>query len=116
MGRTYVCKIKEFQVYAVIKTGGKQYIVNEGTTLKVEKLDGDAGSKLNLSDVLMVGGNGEPKVGTPNVEGATVSAEILSQGKGKKILVYKKKRRKGYEKLRGHRQHYTELKIAKINA
>ena len=103
-------------MYAVIKTGGKQYIVNEGTKLKVETLPGDAGQKIDLADVLMIGGNGEPTVGTPMVEGATVSAHIVAQGKGKKILVYKKKRRKGYEKLCGHRQQYTELKIEKINA
>jgi large subunit ribosomal protein L21 len=101
-------------VYAVIRTGNKQYIVSEGSKLKVESLQGDAGQKLDLSDVLMVGGDGEPRVGTPVIAGAVVSAEIVAQGKGKKILVYKKKRRKGYEKLRGHRQQYTEIKIGKI--
>lgn len=101
-------------MYAVIRTGNKQYIVSEGSKLKVESLQGDAGQKLDLSDVLMVGGDGEPRVGTPVIAGAVVSAEIVAQGKGKKILVYKKKRRKGYEKLRGHRQQYTEIKIGKI--
>jgi len=103
-------------MYAVIKTGGKQYIVNEGSVIKVEKLTGDAGAKIDLDEVLMVGGSGAPKIGAPVVEGAKVSAEIMGQGKAKKILVYKKLRRKGYEKLRGHRQLFTELKITKISA
>ncbi len=103
-------------MYAVIKTGGKQYLVNEGSVIKVEKLEGDAGSKIDLSEVLMVGGDGAPKLGAPIVDGMKVSAKILKQAKAKKILVYKKKRRKGYEKLRGHRQYYTELKVTKIGA
>ncbi|MBT3181386.1 MAG: 50S ribosomal protein L21 [Deltaproteobacteria bacterium] len=103
-------------MYAVIKTGGKQYLVNEGSVIKVEKLEGDAGSQVDLSDILMIGGDGAPKFGTPVVDGVKVSAKIVKQGKAKKILVYKKKRRKGYEKLRGHRQHFTELKITKIGA
>ena len=103
-------------MYAVIQTGGKQYIVTEGMNLKVEKLDGDAGAKLTLGDVLMIGGNGTPRIGAPTVEGASVAAEVVSQAKDKKILVYKKKRRKGFEKRYGHRQPYTELKITKINA
>ncbi|HPQ81446.1 MAG TPA: 50S ribosomal protein L21, partial [bacterium] len=96
-------------MYAVIQTGGKQYIVTEGMNLKVEKLDGDAGAKLTLGDVLMIGGNGTPRIGAPTVEGASVAAEVVSQAKDKKILVYKKKRRKGFEKRYGHRQPYTEL-------
>lgn len=103
-------------MYAVIKTGGKQHIVTEGMDLRVEKLDGNIGTKFSLSEVLLIGGDGQPRIGTPLVAGASVSAEILKQGKGKKILVYKKKRRKGYEKKYGHRQHYTELRITKINA
>jgi large subunit ribosomal protein L21 len=103
-------------VYAIIKTGGKQYKVNEGLSLRVEKLEGDPGTKLRLEEVLMVGGEGAPKIGAPKVSGAFVAAEILRQAKDKKILVYKKKRRKGYEKKVGHRQPYTELKITKINA
>jgi len=103
-------------VYAVIKTGGKQYRVTEGMNLKVEKLEGDIGAKLSLEEVLMVGGDGEPKIGTPLVAGVAVAAEVVKQAKDKKILVYKKERRKGYEKRYGHRQQYTELKITKINA
>lgn len=102
-------------MYAVIKTGGKQYRVTEGMNLKVEKLEGDVGSKLSLGDVLMIGGEGSPKIGTPVVSGALVSAEIVRQGKDPKVIVYKKKRRTGYEKRTGHRQPYTELKITKIN-
>ena len=103
-------------MYAVIQTGGKQYIVTEGMNLKVEKLEGEAGAKLTLGDVLMVGGNGTPRIGTPMLDGASVAAEVVTQAKDKKILVYKKNRRKGYEKRYGHRQPYTELKITKINA
>lgn len=102
-------------MYAVIKTGGKQYIVTEGMNLKVEKLDGEAGTALSLSDVLFVGGEGTPRIGTPVVAGAHVAAEVVRQAKDRKIIVYKKKRRKGYEKRQGHRQPYTELKITKIN-
>ena len=103
-------------MYAVIKTGGKQYMVTEGMNLKVEKLEGDAGAKLTLSEVLMVGGNGSPKIGEPLLSGASVAAEVVRQAKDKKVRVYKKKRRKGFEKRYGHRQPYTELKITKINA
>lgn len=102
-------------MYAVIKTGGKQYIVTEGMNLKVEKLEGEPGKELSLSDVLMVGGEGSPKIGTPLVTGASVAAEIVGQARDRKISVYKKKRRKGYEKRYGHRQPYTELKITKIS-
>lgn len=101
-------------MYAVIKTGGKQYKVTEGMNLKVEKLEGEAGAKLTLEDVLFVGGNGQARIGMPKVEGASVAAEIVRQAKDKKIIVYKKKRRKGYEKRYGHRQQYTEIKINKI--
>jgi large subunit ribosomal protein L21 len=103
-------------VYAIIKTGGKQYKVNEGLSLRVEKLEGEKGSKLKLEEVLLIGGEGTPKIGAPRVAGASVAAEILRQARDKKILVYKKKRRKGYEKKVGHRQPYTELMITKINA
>ena len=103
-------------MYAVIATGGKQYKVSEGDVVRVEKLSGDVGSKVEISDVLMVGGEGDLKVGTPLVEKATVAGKIIEQGKDKKVLVFKKKRRKGYKKLQGHRQQYTALKIEKIKA
>lgn len=103
-------------MYAVIKTGGKQYKVTEGESFKVEKLAGDAGAALVLDQVLFIGGNGQPKIGKPMIDGATVEAQVVRQARDRKILVYKKKRRKGYEKKFGHRQPYTELKVTKINA
>ena len=103
-------------MYAVIKTGGKQYKVTEGASLKVEKLEGEPGAAVLLDEVLFIGGNGTPRIGTPVVEGVKVEAEIVRQARDRKVLVYKKKRRKGYEKKIGHRQQYTELKITKINA
>ncbi len=102
-------------MYAVIKTGGKQYKVNEGMSLKVEKLDAEAGAELKLAEVLLVSGKGEPKIGTPYVDGASVTVKVKRQAKDRKVLVYKKKRRKGYEKKVGHRQPYTELAVLKIN-
>lgn len=103
-------------MYAVIKTGGKQYKITEGESFKVEKLAGDAGAAIILDQVLFIGGNGQPKIGKPTLDGATVEAKVVRQAKDRKVLVYKKKRRKGYEKKFGHRQQYTELKVTKINA
>lgn len=101
-------------MYAVIQTGGKQHRVSEGERLKVEKLPADVGNEVSL-DVLMVGGDDtQPKVGTPLVDGASVKAKVLSHGKGKKIRVFKKKRRKGYHRTLGHRQPCTELEITAI--
>lgn len=102
-------------MYAVIKTGGKQYKVSEGEFLKVEKLDGEIGDSIEFAEVLMVGGE-KTVVGAPVVAGATVTAKIAAQGKDKKVLVFKSKRRKNSRKLRGHRQHRTVLKIEKISA
>ncbi|MDO8427266.1 MAG: 50S ribosomal protein L21 [Deltaproteobacteria bacterium] len=103
-------------MYAVIKTGGKQYRVNEGDVVEVEKLPGEVGSKVEISEVLAIGEGEGIKVGTPTVSGAMVTAEILKQGKGKKVLIFKKKRRKGYTKKQGHRQFLTSLKIQEIKA
>lgn len=103
-------------MYAVIATGGKQYKVSEGDIVRVEKLDGDVGAKVEIQDVLMVGGGDAPTIGAPILEKATVTGEIVEQDREKKILVFKKKKRKGYKKLQGHRQSYTALKIAKIKA
>lgn len=102
-------------MYAVIKTGGKQYRVSEGDVIRVEKLDGDVGSNVDLDEVLMLGGE-KVAVGTPKVEGAKVTAEITAQGKAKKVIVFKMKRRKGYRRKRGHRQPYTELRITGVSA
>lgn len=102
-------------MYAVIKTGGKQYKVSEGDLVKVEKLEGAVGDTVELGDVLMVGGE-EVQIGTPLLPGAKVTARIVEQDKDKKILVFKSKRRKNYRKLYGHRQPITRLKITGIEA
>lgn len=102
-------------MYAVIKTGGKQYRVSEGQTLRVEKLPGSAGDIITFNEVLFIGGD-TPKVGQPLVKGATVAAEITAEGRGKKIVVFKFKRRKNYRRKSGHRQPYTALKITQIQA
>lgn len=102
-------------MYAIISTGGKQYKVEEGMNLRVEKLTGDIGADVAFDDVLFIGTGSQPKIGSPVVSGAKVTAKIVAQDRAKKVLVYKKKRRKGYEKRAGHRQPYTEVKITKIN-
>ncbi|GBD44187.1 50S ribosomal protein L21 [bacterium HR40] len=103
-------------MYAVIRTGGKQYRVAENQVLFVEKLDAEVGSTVALDQVLMVGGEGEPKVGHPFVEGARVEATVLDQIKGPKVVVFKKKRRKNYRRKRGHRQLQTVLRVTRIVA
>ena len=100
--------------YAVIRTGGKQYRVSEGEVVKIEKLDGEVGEKVTLADVLFVGGEGEPQIGAPLVTNGKVTGEIVEQGRAKKIIVFKKKRRKSYSRQRGHRQYQTALKITAI--
>ncbi len=100
--------------YAIIQTGGKQYRVQEGDQIVVEKLAGEVGAKVSLDEVLMVSKQGKSTIGTPQVEGAKVEAEVVDQGKAPKITVFKKKRRKGYSKKQGHRQLETTLKILKI--
>lgn len=102
-------------MYAVIRTGGKQYRVSEGQTLRVEKLPGGAGDKITFGEVLLVGGE-SLKIGQPLVAGASVSAEIKVQDKGPKIVIFKFRRRKNYRRKTGHRQPYTELKITGISA
>jgi len=101
-------------MYAVLRTGGKQHRVVKGERIRVEKLDGEVGSELTLDDVLLVGGSGEPKIGTPRVDGARVTAKITAQDRGPKIDVFKKNRRKGFHKKIGHRQPFTELEITGI--
>lgn len=103
-------------MYAVIKSGGKQYKVAEGDTIKVEKLDAKEGDKINITDVLMVADGEDVTVGTPLVKGAAVSAEVKAQGRGDKIQIIKFKRRKNYRRQAGHRQAYTELAITGIKA
>lgn len=103
-------------MYAVIKTGGKQYRVTEGEVLNVEKLTGEVGSQVELAEVLAVGEGEGIRIGTPTVAGARVVAEIVEHGKDKKVIIFKKKRRKGYTKKQGHRQLFTSLRIKEIKA
>ena len=102
-------------MYAIIATGGKQYKVAEGDIIKVEKLGVEAGEAVTFDQVLAVN-NGELAVGAPTVAGATVSGTVVKEGKAKKVIVYKYKRKSGYHKKNGHRQIYTQVKIDKINA
>ena len=101
-------------MYAIIQTGGKQYRVSPGDVLRVERLPGEQGDQVVLDQVLLVNDDQELKVGQPLVENATVKGQILAQGKAKKILVYKKKRRKNYRRKQGHRQLFTALQIQEI--
>ncbi len=102
-------------MYAIIATGGKQYKVEEGDVIKVEKLGVDAGETVTFDQVLVVS-DGETKVGTPTVAGASVTATVVAEGKAKKVIVYRYKRKTGYHKKNGHRQPFTQVKIEKINA
>ncbi|HSH34658.1 50S ribosomal protein L21 [Schnuerera sp.] len=101
-------------MYAVVETGGKQYRVQEGDVVFVEKIDTEEGEKIDLSKVLLVSKEDDLLVGKPYVEGAKVEATVLEQGKAKKIIVFKYKAKKNYRKKQGHRQPYTKLKIEKI--
>jgi large subunit ribosomal protein L21 len=103
-------------MYAVIKTGGKQYRVSEGSVLRVEKLDGAAGDKIEFDSVLLVGEGEDVKVGTPFVEGGKVEATVQSQGRSRKVDVIKFKRRKNYKRTQGHRQAYTEIRVTGISS
>jgi len=103
-------------MYAIVRTGGKQYQVAQGERLRVEKLPGNVGDSIDLDEVLMLVDGENITVGQPLVEGAKISAKIVEQGKDKKVLVYKKKRRKGYEVKKGHRQFFTALEITSISA
>jgi large subunit ribosomal protein L21 len=101
-------------MYAVIRSGGKQHRVEPGTTLKVEKLDAEIGKKIDLDEVLMIGGEGQVQVGDPVLSKATVTATVLDHDRARKIIVFKKKRKKQYRRTRGHRQPYTELRVEDI--
>ena len=102
-------------MYAIIATGGKQYKVSEGDIITIEKLGVEAGEKVTFDQVLVVGGD-DLKVGDPTVAGATVEASVVENGKARKVIVYKYKRKTGYHKKNGHRQAFTQVKIEKINA
>lgn len=103
-------------MYAVIKTGGKQYKVSEGATLRVEKLETDAGAAVDFDQVLMVADGEQVTLGSPYITGGKVSATVKSHGRGKKIEIVKFKRRKNYHRQAGHRQSFTEVKITGISA
>lgn len=103
-------------MYAIVKTGGKQYRVSPGDELNVELLAGaEVGGEVVFDEVLMVGGD-TPAIGCPRVEGASVKAKVLENGRDRKIIIFKSRRRKGYRKKRGHRQSFTRVKISEINA
>ncbi len=101
--------------YAVIRTGGKQYRVTSGELLRIESLKGDVGSQVEFSDVLLTANEGSVQIGTPLVAGASVTAQIVEHGKERKIIVFKKKRRQGYRRKQGHRQHFTAVRVQNIN-
>lgn len=104
-------------MYAVIKTGGKQYRVREGQTLRIESLNAEAGDAVEFDEVLMIGEGADIKIGSPFVEGAKIAATVESNGRGKKVTIIKFRRRKNRSKTKqGHRQNYTEVKIGKISA
>ncbi len=103
-------------MYAVIKTGGKQYRVSSGETLKIETIPGDVGSAVVLDKVLMVADGDKLSVGKPLLTGASVKATIVSHGRGEKVHSFKMRRRKHYRKSQGHRQNYTEIRIDGISA
>jgi large subunit ribosomal protein L21 len=101
-------------MYAVVRSGGKQVRIEPGHSVRLEKLPGEVGDAIELGDVLLIGGEGEPRVGTPVVEGAKAVGTITAQARGPKIIIFKMKRRKGYRRKAGHRQDYTEIRVEKI--
>ncbi|GGE64230.1 MAG TPA: 50S ribosomal protein L21 [Paenalcaligenes hominis] len=103
-------------MYAVIKTGGKQYRVAVGQKLKIEQIPADIGQEISLDQVLSVGEGDTLKIGVPFVDGAKVTATVLAQGRHDKIKIFKMRRRKGYRRTQGHRQNYTEIRIEAVNA
>ncbi len=103
-------------MYAVIKTGGKQYRVAAGEKIKVEQIPADVGSEITIDQVFMVGEGDAVKIGTPVVAGASVKATVVSHGRHDKVKIFKMRRRKHYQKHQGHRQNYTELRIEAISA
>lgn len=103
-------------MYAVVRTGGKQLRVAPGDAVRVEKLEGAVGDRVELDEVLFVGGEGDARIGTPLVAGAKVVGVITAQGRGEKITVFKMKRRKGYRRKQGHRQSFTEVQVEGIEA
>ncbi len=103
-------------MYAIIRTGGKQYRVEKGDVVRVERLEGAVGSTVTLEDVLLLGGEGEPRVGSPRLEGAAVVGTVVEQDRDAKIRVFKYKKRKHYRRTRGHRQSFTAVRIDAVRA
>lgn len=102
-------------MYAVFRTGGKQFRAEPGERIKIPSLSAEAGESVEFEDVLLLSDEGgEVRVGQPTVDGATVKAEVVGHGRGKKVIVFKRKRRKGYRKKQGHRQNYTEIQVDEI--
>jgi len=110
----YAARAERQVMYAVVRTGGKQYKVAPGDVILVEKLDGEAGAEIKLDDILMVNDGTTTVIGSPTVEGAAVTASIIEQGRGDKVLVFKKKRRQNYRRTKGHRQDLTVLRILDV--
>jgi large subunit ribosomal protein L21 len=103
-------------VYAIIRAGGKQYRVEQGDVVRLERLDYEVGKTVTIDDILLVGGDGDVRIGTPTVAGASVAATVVEQSRGAKIRVFKYKKRKHYRRTRGHRQHVTALRIDAVRA
>jgi len=103
-------------MYAVIKTGGKQYKVEPGDVVTIERLEGDAGDAVKFDEVLLVDSDGATRIGTPNLDGASVSGTIVEQGRARKVIVFNFRRRKNYKKKNGHRQYFTRVQIDQISA
>lgn len=103
-------------MYAVVRTGGKQYLVGEGDYFRIEKLPGNVGDTITFEDIILTSNDGDVKVGAPLVAGAKVTGTIVEQDREKKLIVFKVKRRKGFRKKQGHRQYYTGVKVASIQA
>ena len=102
-------------MYAVFRTGGKQFRAEPGTRIRVPSLEVEPGESVTFEDVLLAGDGDKVSVGTPLLQGATVTAEVLKHGKDKKVIVFKRKRRKGYRKKQGHRQRFTEIRVSEVS-
>ncbi len=102
-------------MYAVVKTGGKEYRISQGDLIRVEKMEGKVGDQVTMKDILMVSHEGQVQVGNPLLANAVITGEIVQQVKGKKVLIYKMKRRKNYRRTKGHRQTYTYIRVNEIS-
>lgn len=107
-------RVGGFKLYAIVETGGKQYKVTPGKTIRIEKIQGESGDSLVFDKVLAISNDGETKIGTPYIEGAAIKGTIVQQGKAKKILVFKYRSKTNYRRRYGHRQHFTEVRIDSI--